>query len=310
LTTIIDLKSPITGLPKVAHIRNVNCDDIIQGYKNQLDIDVSRFFSQKEIALYKCLDTGYCFYYPFTISGDSSFYKELQNIHWYYQDWKYEYAIAAQLIKNSDKVLEVGCGKGSFLKYLKGQNIDACGLELNEEVIMNTQFSDITIKNETIECHADENRSCYDWVVSFQVLEHISDIRSFIEASLATLKKTGKMIIAVPNNNTLYFSHYGPLSKNYDDHQRATLMNMPPHHMGLWDEKSLQKMADAFNLKLEYIYKEPLAQHRVGMVSEIVGKKISRGLGLDFIEPTLFKIIRKMRKYFSGDTIVAVYSKL
>lgn len=45
-----------------------------------MNIDVSDFFNSiKKVSIYKCLDTGYRFYYPFNISGDNIFYQKLKN---------------------------------------------------------------------------------------------------------------------------------------------------------------------------------------------------------------------------------------
>jgi SAM-dependent methyltransferase len=76
-------------------------------------------------------------------------------------------------------------------------------------------------------------------VCSFQVLEHIYDVKSFLEASLHVLKPKGKLIIGVPNNE--------PYFLGYDKY--ATL-NLPPHHMGLWNKSVFEKVAPLFNLKI------------------------------------------------------------
>ena len=49
---------------------NIPVNKLIQGYKNQLGIDVSKYFKGiKEIKLYECLETKYRFYYPLYIEG-------------------------------------------------------------------------------------------------------------------------------------------------------------------------------------------------------------------------------------------------
>ena len=71
------------------------------------------------------------------------------------------------------------------------------------------------------------------------VLEHIYDVKSFLEASLKVLKPEGKIIIGVPNSE--------PYFLGYD---KYCTLNLPPHHMGLWNKKVFDKLAALFNLKI------------------------------------------------------------
>jgi hypothetical protein len=53
------------------------------------------------------------------------------------------------------------------------------------------------------------------------------------------LKKVGKLVIGVPNNE--------PYFQGYD---KYCTLNLPPHHMGLWNKQVFEKAAPLFNLKL------------------------------------------------------------
>ena len=47
---------------------------------------------------------------------------------------KREFKIISDLLPNNSRVLDVGCGDGTLMKFLsKEKNIDVRGLELNEE---------------------------------------------------------------------------------------------------------------------------------------------------------------------------------
>ena len=49
---------------------------------------------------------------------------------------KKEFQIIAELIKNNTKVLDVGCGDGTLMKYLKDKkNIDTRGLEISKDKV-------------------------------------------------------------------------------------------------------------------------------------------------------------------------------
>ncbi|MDO1448836.1 methyltransferase domain-containing protein [Rhodocytophaga aerolata] len=305
------IKSPLTGSLNTTLERYINSKYIIEGYKKYLNIDVTRFFeTQNKVSIYRCNDTGFRFYYPFDIDGDPNFYKDLQKIDWYYSDWRWENEIANNLINPTDKVLEIGCGKGVFLERLTKRGIECLGLELNDDTVAIGELNNITILNENIEDHANLNPSTYDWIVTFQVVEHIAFVKSFIEASLKALKPGGKLIISVPNNDAIYFSFHKEIELELAFQQRILLMNMPPHHMGLWNSSSLSKLDLVFNLNVEKIYKEPFPEHRIDLVSEIFAKKYM-GFNNYLIRKIFKSIIYRFKKTVNleGTTVLAVYSK-
>lgn len=216
--------------------------DIIRLYKEQLGIDVSPVFAGKEkIYLYKDEETGYRFYYPEGIDGDGKFYEDLQNKlgEDYYHIWKFENQMAFDVINHNDKVLDIGCGIGNFLVRAKEKANDVVGLELNEHAVNVCREKGLTVFNEMIQEHAKTHENFYNVVCMFQVLEHIYNVKDFLEASLKVLKSGGKLIIGVPNNE--------PYFLGYD---KYCTLNLPPHHMGLWNKKTFKALAKLYDLKI------------------------------------------------------------
>ncbi len=242
--------SPITLNTDVVLIRKIKTKKIIALY-NAYNIDVSKYFENlSEIYIYQCNQTGYQFYYPFNLSGDDKFYQHFQNFDWYYMPWKWEHEIATKYIRNGMDLLEVGCAHGAFLERAN-QLFDlgnSIGLELNESAkIKNGSWQ---IINETVQDFSIQNHRNFDIVCSFQVLEHIDDINSFLGANIKCLKTGGKLIVCVPNNNS------------YLKYIEAAL-NMPPHHMGLWTSESLRALVDIFPIKLVDIHIEDLKEYHL-----------------------------------------------
>src|SRR2546428_13865398 len=111
-------ESPITLKLNTVLIDNFRSSDTIQLYRDQLDIDVSRFFvGQTEFYLYKCRDTGYRFYYPARLDGDGKFYEQLQQRlgTGYYHAGKFENQFALEEIKADERILDGGGGEGEFI---------------------------------------------------------------------------------------------------------------------------------------------------------------------------------------------------
>ena len=299
--------SPVTGKPEISLEYNIPVSEIINGWKNSsMKIDVTDILSSTDtVKVYKCLRTGYRFYYPFDIAGDGTFYEQLQENDWYYMPWKWEHNICADLISENDKVLEVGCGQGAFIKKISAKKKAYCvGLELNKSAVMKTDL--FQIRNETVEEFQERHTEMFDLVCSFQVLEHISQVNSFIEAQINLLKPGGLLVIGVPNNNS--FLNMGKLE----------LLNLPPHHMGLWDEKSLLELGEWFSLKLRSVHFEPLQPHHFDYYFRLKAEK--------FFGKNLYTtLVRRLYKYglkhmyrsyiaqraesITGHTILTVFQK-
>ena len=241
------IKSPVTNKYNVILEEELNCQLIIDTYERDYNIDVSKYFLDIEsVKIYKCLDTGYRFYYPFSLSGDSNLYEELQKKPGYY-GLRQEHKTAKAFIKPNDLILEIGCGSGLFLEDLQEQGIICTGLEFNEDAVQVGRCKGLNILSQDICDHAKENKGKYDIVCNFQVLEHIYSVHSFLEASFDTLKPDGNLIIVVPNNN--------PFLYKYDKYHT---LNLPPHHMGLWDKESLLNLQKVFSIKVKRLIVEQL----------------------------------------------------
>lgn len=274
---------------------------IIEAYKEQ-GLNVERFFSKEYIELYKCVSTGYRFYYPPSIIGDSEFYEELSITRKNYYSERWEHKKSLNFIEEGDKVLEIGSGFGIFLQILKERQINAKGIELNMHAVNHCKDSNLDVEGILIEDIVDDYKEHYDVICSFQVLEHIYDVHNFIENQLKTLKKGGKLIIGVPNNNPYLFIN-----------DKYHTLNLPPHHAGLWNKEALFSLERVFNLKVDKLIFEPLSLTYDYFIDfnlkKIRHKKIQ--YILRNLETKYRPILRKLlSKFINGRNILVVYKKL
>lgn len=278
-------------------------DNLTSDYQKYLGIDVIKYFSdKKEIYIYECEKTNYQFYYPFGIEGDHLLYETLSKIDWYYMPWKWEHEITKRLLEGGEKILEIGSGGLGFIERIKKLGFDITGLELNEKSVSQAKELNLKVYNESIQDHSKKNVEEYDLICSYQVLEHVTAVHSFIEAQVDGLKMGGKLIISVPNNDSFI-----KLTK-------GGILNMPPHHMGLWDKKSLKNLTRIFNLKVQKIYYEPLqAYHFDWYIDSIIqyrGNYLTRVIFQKLLSRKLLKfVISKFYKFIHGHTIMVVYTK-
>lgn len=235
---MIEITCPLSSSTNLNLIEEVATKDLNKKYQEMLGSDISREFDQTEkIGFYHCLDSDLRFFYP-TITASESFYEKLQKFDWYYLDEKEEY-------KSSHSVLEIGSGKGAFAQKIASQNY--VGLEFSQTAMELARQNKITILNQSIQQHSIDFPETYDIVCAFQVLEHVGDPASFIEASLKSLKSGGLLIYSVPSADSFI-----SLAKN-------NILNMPPHHVTWWSDKSLEYIAQKYNLKIIEIHHEKLS---------------------------------------------------
>lgn len=244
--------SPISG--KIAEqVETIPTKVIIKAYQDTVNMDVSAYFKGlDEVGVYQCPDTRYRFYYPMNLDGDASFYEHLQQFDWYYMDWKWDYDQAEVHIPENSTVLDVGCGSGRFIKYLKEKKGCSCvGLEFNDKAISTGLNDQLDIRKEFVQQHSINPENRYDVVCTFQVLEHIADAGSFMEHVVKCVKPGGTLIVCVPNNNPYFFVH-----------EKYHALNMPPHHMNMWNEESMRLLGKFYGMTTTHIHQETLSRYR------------------------------------------------
>lgn len=273
---------------------------IIQLYKEKVNIDVSKFFKGLEnIEIRKCKSSHYKYYYPYNLEGDASFYDKLSDKDGYYLDRDWQYNQAQRIVQENEKVIDIGCGNGIFLESIKHLTSQIYGAEFNPNAIKQCQEKGIEVFSEDLTKLAQSHSNQFDVVTYFQVLEHVSDVKSFIGNSLKLLKTKGKLVIAVPNNNPFLFKY-----------EKYHTLNLPPHHLGLWSVEAMSNLPNIFDIKTISIHTEP-------MLSFEHWFKVQLNHHLGFNPLPNLKIINRFLQHagkslaskIEGRNIVAIYEK-
>ena len=280
-------------------------DEIITGYSREFNIDVGTYFKDREIIkLFKCADTGYEFFYPYEIAGDSTFYTQLEKYDWYYIPWKWEHQKATNYIKEKDKVLEIGAGNGDFLIFIKKMmDVAGIGLELNSSAVKKGMDKGANLVEERIQVYSQQHAEQFDVVCLFQVLEHIAQVKEVIESCLKCLKPNGYLIISVPNNDS------------FIKMDKYNLLNLPPHHMGRWRESPLRSLSEIFKMRLVEIHIEPLQENHMEwyiylhLHKWIKSEFLRKAVDYLFLKLFVSKIIKLIRNKIAGHSIMATYQK-
>jgi 2-polyprenyl-3-methyl-5-hydroxy-6-metoxy-1,4-benzoquinol methylase len=305
--SMIKQQSPVDQRVFSECIKTFDIEPIIRGYRESYEIDIQEFVDFSPLRLYQCQKTGLKFYRGIA-PGDGLFYGKLMHYDWYYDPWKWEHQLIHDKLRSTDRLLEIGCGNGGFLEGIKDVGCNASGLELNEDAVTNCREKGLDVHSSDLHEYALRKGGEFDYVVTFQVLEHIEDVGSFLNSAVKLLKPNGKLVISVPNNNS------------FMRHDELNLLNLPPHHMNLWDEESLQKIAPLFSCVLDNIIFEPLQSYHTSWYvnnvlkqNETQFKKLPkgpRGLVFRLVKKILENWVAEERENIRGHSVVALYSKI
>ena len=154
----------------------------------------------------------------------------------------YKYAILKKLIPPKSALLDMGCGTGSFLSFMKKKGYQVFGVEKNTNARRVCDENDIKVYPN--EAELSTNR--FDIITLWHVLEHLAAPEQRIAAYHNLLKSQGILVIAAPNFDSHDRMHY---------HKDWAALDVPRH---LWHftPKGMISMVEEIGFKL--IKKSPL----------------------------------------------------
>lgn len=109
------------------------------------------------------------------------------------------YIIAQELVDGN--LLEVGCGEGRGVQLLAPRCKSYMALDKITDVIerLSSRYPNVNFKQAIVPPFEGVEDNAFDWVVSFQVIEHIKDDKKFLKEIYRVLKPGGKALISTPN---------------------------------------------------------------------------------------------------------------
>jgi methionine biosynthesis protein MetW len=111
---------------------------------------------------------------------------------------KKEFKIISELIENNTRVLDVGCGDGTLMKYLKDEkNVDTRGLEISKNNVQNCTSKGLSVieGNAEKDLHQFPNLS-FDYAILSQTLQAFYNPEKVIDE---LLRVANKAVVTIPN---------------------------------------------------------------------------------------------------------------
>lgn len=291
-------KSPLTGFDRVRCVAKMPSQQLINDWQKRFGIDITAEMKGiSEIGCYRCLDTGLLFFWPPSLEGSARLYAQLQEIDWYYGSGDWQHDFAARQLGREDVVLEIGCATGDFLDRIRTLVADAAGIDISETAVAKARARGLPAHGASLREWVTEHPEQATVCCAFQVLEHVSYPKEFIELCIRAVGPKGRLIFATPNAR-------GYLRHQYD------ILDLPPHHMSRWDIATYRSLEKIFPLRLSRYGIEPLRDSLAELWAKSAACALARFLPEEFVLRAARKLARSpMQRFLTGHTICVVFEK-
>ncbi len=162
-----------------------------------------------ETDIVRCKDCGSTYTHPTLIPKTNPYEKESADEYFQIHDETQKILIgeqcmaeAEQILGRTGRVLELGCGRGEFLRGAINRGWTAFGVDMTAEFTKAAQTHGIAIESSSIEdCQA--LKQSYDVVVMAAILEHLYEPVKTLKQVSNALRPGGLLLVHVPNEISL-----------------------------------------------------------------------------------------------------------
>lgn len=132
------------------------------------------------------------------------------------------------------RLLEIGCGGGAAMQFMKQKGWDVAGLDFDEGAVSNARSKGLDVRQGQLSAQAFAD-DCFDAVVMSHVIEHVPAAGELLAECRRILKKGGVLVVLTPNAASRGHKRYGRNWRGLE----------PPRHLQVFTLKSLARIANA-----------------------------------------------------------------
>jgi len=222
-------------------VRKIRYEEIWLALQNNFKVRFSqklknRLTPTEQTTLVGCVCCGLEYFVPIA-PGDSEFYETFAAAPVFYLTEKWEFNVIKKHLFREAILLDVGCGEGAFLYNIRDNVKITIGVDFNHTAISRARASGIEAYEENISEFAKNNAERFDVVTCLQVIEHLPEVKPFLESVITCLKAGGMLILSVPNRDRYFKDPLEPL-------------DCPPHHISHWDSRQWKILDELLGITL------------------------------------------------------------
>ncbi len=163
--------------------------------------------------------------------------------------------------KPQGKLLDVGCGNGSFLAKMQKLGWEVAGVEPDENSAgIARERLGIPV---TRDLDASEfSDGSFDAVTAHEVIEHTHDPVGFLRQSWRVLKPGGIFVLTTPNVGSLGCQLFRKAWESWD----------PPRHLHLFSSQTLRVCAETAGLRIELLRTSACSAWGIWYTSRLIGR--------------------------------------
>lgn len=154
--------------------------------------------------------------------------------------------------KNTGNILEIGCGKGTLLEEISNdedlKNFEIFGIEPNSDELKKIGDKKIHIYNEMFDIENPNKYGKYDFILCFELIEHLPKPREFFKSIYSIMNKDGLLILSTPN-----IEGFGNILSSYNNYRLTAHPITPPMHLQGFSRISLALLANNSKFSIEEI---------------------------------------------------------
>lgn len=139
-------------------------------------------------------------------------------------------------------VLEIGSGVGLIGTYIRNYDntIKYTGIELDKEAFEKSKILNLNTINGDFSV-LENIESNFDVIMLWEVIEHLQDLKLFLELANRKLNIDGKIILSTPNYNKIY---------NYPNREKDQIFqDLPPIHLNFFTAQNIKNIFELNGFK-------------------------------------------------------------
>ena len=182
----------------------------------------------------------------------SQWYEVAYRVLSLYPQSRWEFACVLSSLDSSQRVADIGCGSGEFLRSCRVAEISATGFDFSRSAVKSCRERGFDAQILPDDDGGDlvgvaDGDASVTCATAFHVLEHLSEPARLFRIVSTISRRIDRLFISVPSDRRP--------SRAYDE---VDVLDQPPHHLTRWTPAALRELARSAGWSMTSLQYEPL----------------------------------------------------